>query len=1090
MKTIRDKKSIKNKIITSFLVMTLLPLMTVMTFVYFQSVRVMKRDVFNKLVAIRTLKVDRLNHWALHIKSDMELITQDTEVINGLSLLAKKTLSAQDKKVVARSRAMMSRFKNSDSAYQEIFIINPKTGIIELSTNKNSEGSDKTYDDFYKETKKTDGIFIKDIYFSNVLGALGMGFSSKIISNNEVKGLLVIRINLVTNLFPLLKERTGLGSTGETLIINKNHLALNELRWHENAPLKLKIGAEPAKRAVAKETGIIEAEDYRGEKILGAYSYVEQLGWGFVVKQDLKESYASIHKLSLLMLALIFVVTMISIIVSFLLGNSLTLPIKNLALTAEKIGKEEYDDLIEIDSNDELGFLSTTLKNAANNLKDNSIKNEAARSLAAKMIEEDTVAKFVTAASSNLLKLTNTQLMVFYFLDEAVGSYRPYFSFGANEKILKNVSVKDKDAEIGKCIVSRAVTYLDDIADNSDYTIETAAGPRSIKSIINIPLVSKNKVNGVISMGSLSTYSDKEREYIELILHILSTGYITIKSSSEMSDLAKELESRHKEVVEQSVELTNINKELENQTTELKSQKLRTEEANRLKSEFLSNMSHELRTPLNSILAISQGLLAGKAIAESKTKEYIAIVERNGRDLLALINDILDLSKIEAGKDELLISTYSVPDIVNLITDNIGILAEKKGIKFEVAKLEKMPHMVGDIIKIRQILTNICANAVKFTEKGTVSLRAHAKAEKLCFEIKDTGIGIPQAELSNIFQEFRQIDGTASRKYSGTGLGLAISSKLAEAMGGEITVASVVGAGSVFTFCLPQKIEAGVMLEQQDSYEFSILSEGGDGRILLVEDNADSMLAIKDIVEDVGLETVCAKNGSEAKEIIGKSIPSGVILDLMMPGINGFDVLEFLRADAQMKKVPVIIISAKTLKTSEYKVLLHNNVSQIIQKGSLNRAELQARIKKYFLKANKIKKEIREKVERKKTKGILKRSVLIVEDNADNVISLKLLLEELSANITVADTAKKGIKILKDNKDMLVLMDINLPDMSGTAALKKIREDVSNEGVPVIAVTAKAMKGDRENLLKQGFDDYISKPLDKNILLETVKRYL
>ncbi|MFZ4465372.1 MAG: response regulator, partial [Bacteroidales bacterium] len=518
----------------------------------------------------------------------------------------------------------------------------------------------------------------------------------------------------------------------------------------------------------------------------------------------------------------------------------------------------------------------------------------------------------------------------------------------------------------------------------------------------------------------------------------------------------------------------------------------------KLKTSFLSNMSHELRTPLNSVIALSGVLsrrLTGKVPEEEHS--YLNVIERNGKHLLLLINDILDLSRIEAGREEMNISNFNLDNLIHEIVEMIEPQAIQKNIRLDYISGDQKLIIRSDFEKCRHILQNIVANAVKFTDEGGVTITSSMKEMTIKIEVADTGIGIDKKFLPFLFDEFRQADDTNSRKNGGTGLGLAIAKKYVEMLGGNIHVDSARGVGSKFVLSLPAQID--------DSMTVSDSNESFSGRassemktkisqlitqvktILLVEDSEAIIIQMKDMLLQQGYKIMVARNGNEALDLIAKTIPDAVILDLMMPEVDGFEVLKRIRSQKATERLPVIILTAKYISKEELAFLKHNGIHQLIQKGGINKEQLLEEVAQMMF-PREIKQEASyKKPVRQTITG--KPLVLVVEDNPDNMLTIMALLAG-SCDIIEADDGLKGVEMARKHRPHLILMDIALPGMNGIDALAEIRLDSFLKEIPIIAVSASAMKGDREDFMAYGFDNYISKPIDHESFMKVINDYI
>ncbi|MDA3823309.1 MAG: response regulator, partial [Bacteroidales bacterium] len=529
---------------------------------------------------------------------------------------------------------------------------------------------------------------------------------------------------------------------------------------------------------------------------------------------------------------------------------------------------------------------------------------------------------------------------------------------------------------------------------------------------------------------------------------------------------------------------------------ELEIQKIQLGEASKLKTNFLSNMSHELRTPLNSVIALSGVLnrhLASKIPEEEYS--YIEIIERNGKHLLKLINDILDISRIEAGSEEVEITKFNTNNLIAELVTMIRPQAQETNIELLHKEDGTELFITSDANKCQHILQNLISNAVKFTDKGKVEVTAVLSKKNILITVSETGIGISESHIPHIFDEFRQADGSTSRRFGGTGLGLAIAKKYANLLGGNLSVKSTNGKGSEFTLILPVHYSGENQISKAETNgRFSLstikaphkpTTASSIGTILIVDDSEPSIIQMKDFLEESGYNILDAHDGEKALEIIAQTIPDAMVLDLMMPNIDGFEVLKTLRDNESTANVPVLILTAKHITKEELQFLKRNNIHQLIQKGDVNRSELMNAV------ATMLSPQTAETAKPPLEPQIIegKPLVLVVEDNPDNMITAKAILSD---NFTVleATDGKAAIEMAKQHTPNLILMDIDLPLMNGIEAFKAIRSNARLLHIPVIALTASALVSDRETILAHGFDGYLAKPIDETVFFKVINETL
>jgi signal transduction histidine kinase/CheY-like chemotaxis protein/HAMP domain-containing protein len=1093
-------KSVRARLTIWFLILTLIPLLGVLFIIYQQQVSIIEESTFDKLTVIRDLKIIHLNNWFNEREGDVKTISEDDE-LTSLEDVFRNNLSQEEKNsILKNSLGILNRYLKNYSVYEEIYVINAQTGIIEISSDKNNIGKNKSSNIYFTKVLETKSLYFQDIYFDKDDGnEIHMAYSMPIFSSkgntSHIIGVLVARIDLYNSLFKTLLNRTSLGETGETLIVNKDGVALNELRWHNDAPLKLHIKAEPAIKASQGNTGIVITEDYRGEKVLAAYTYIPKMGWGFVSKQDLNELYAPIREMIINFLLLFIVVSMVILLIAFSISKSISKPIVSINSVTKKIKEGDYTVRNVVETNDEFGSLAVSINKMAQSIESRISIDEGVAFISETIIGKSSILKFSTDLLQQLMKITKADMSTFYILNEEIATYDHLTSIGANEELLRSFSVKNPEGEFGNVFIDKRIYYLQDIPENTIFKFKTTVGDIVPKEIITIPIVVDGKVEAIISLINIAKFSSESYEALTKSWQAINIAYSNLLANEQTKTLAENLALFNQRLEVQSEELQQTSDELKEQNIELELQKKQLDEASRLKTTFLSNMSHELRTPLNSVIALS-GVLNRKLVSKIPKEEYsyLDVIERNGKHLLSLINNILDISRIESGREEIEITKFNVNNLVTELITMLKPQAMQKNIQLIQENSNGELLISSDVSKCKHILQNLIGNAVKFTDTGKVEVIIKKIKNTIVINIIDTGIGIPKNMLSHVFDEFRQVDGSTSRRFEGTGLGLAIAKKYADLLGGEISVKSTSGKGSEFTLSLPlfyagdqtgEVLETTHFKQSKTLAHESATNNPSSKTILVVEDSEPAIIQVKDILEEIGYQILVARDGSEALKMIHNTIPDGIILDLMMPRVDGFEVLKTLREDKLTELVPVLILTAKQITKKELKFLKSNNIHQLIQKGDIKRYELVHSITSMVFPF------IENKVQPKLVKSPIdgKPLVLVVEDNEDNMITLKALLADNYTVIEATD-GKKGVSLAKKHKPHIILMDIALPKMDGFEAFKTIRKLPTLKHIPIIAVTASALTEDREKILAFGFDAYIAKPIDEDIFYNTIKQLL
>jgi HAMP domain-containing protein/signal transduction histidine kinase/CheY-like chemotaxis protein len=966
------------------------------------------------------------------------------------------------------------------------------------------------------------------------------------------------------------------------------------------------------------------------------------------------------------------------------LAGNLTSQLRAIADVATAVTKGDLTRSIQVAAQGEVAFVKDNINEMIRNLKDTTSRNNEQDWLKTNLAkftrmlqgQKDllTVGRLIL---SELAPVVSAQQGVFYIMDG--GATEPELkllaSYAYRDRKGVNSRFKLGEGLVGQAALEKERILLNNVPD--DYIrISSGLGEARPMNIVVLPILFEGQVKAVMELSSVDQFNPTHQAFLDQLTESIGIVLNTIEANTRTEDLLKQSQSLASELQSRQEELQQTNQELEEKARQLFEQNAEVEKKNReveqarqalegkaqqlsltsrYKSEFLANMSHELRTPLNSLLILAEQLSTNPdGNLTPKQIEFAQTIRGSGEDLLKLINDILDLSKIESGTVTVDVGEVRFEEMQQNLERTFGHVAESKGLSFQIEIDQSMPVAIHtDAQRLDQVLKNLLSNAFKFTERGHVKLRVTAptdgwsaehsplnRAKRVfAFSVSDSGIGIPADKQSTIFEAFHQADGSTNRRYGGTGLGLAISRELARLLGGEIKLESSTGSGSTFTLFLPDAYASAITeknalpkpgvptVQPRENRpasvppftDVSIADDRGkisadEKSILIVEDDRDFAQWLLEAAHQAGFKAIVTPRGYPARLLASEFAPTAITLDISLPDVDGWKVLERLKADLTTRHIPVIVISAgdagpqnalkhgaivalrkpigpddiqavfakvRAMSESKKKKLLiveddatqrlslreligngsaelvdaataaealkalgddqfdcvvldlglpdmsgfdlieqirfgHPQLPIIVYTGKdlspkeeeqLNRVAQTVIVKDVrsperlydqtalwlHRNAAKLPKEKRELLQRlhDPDESLAGKKVLIVDDDIRNLFAMTSLLERYKMNVISAETGKAGIELLEGTPDVdLVLMDIMLPEMDGYDTMRAIRNMYGFEQLPIIALTAKAMRGDREKCIDAGASDYIAKPVETEQLLTLLRNWI
>jgi HAMP domain-containing protein/CheY-like chemotaxis protein len=958
------------------------------------------------------------------------------------------------------------------------------------------------------------------------------------------------------------------------------------------------------------------------------------------------------------------------------LAGNLTRQVRAIGDVATSVTKGDLSRSITVEARGEVALLKDNINQMIHtlaettrvNLEQDWLKTNLARFTRMLQGQRDllTVAQQVL---SELAALVGAQHGAFYMSDSEGGEtvLQLFASYAFSERKSASSRFRLGEGLVGQSALEKKRIMVLEAPPNY-VQISSGLGSAPPLGIVVVPILFESTVKGVIELATFGQFTPVQLGFLEQLLESLGIVVATIEATMRTDTLLRQSQRLTEELQSQQEELQQTNEELEEKAHQLSEQKAEVERKNRevetakreleekaeqlaltsrYKNEFLANMSHELRTPLNSLLILSRQLSENvEANLSDKQVRYAQTIHQSGADLLALINEVLDLAKIESGTMAVEPTPVLLSDLADYVERTFRHLATEKALELRTALAPGLPSSIDtDDMRLRQILRNLLSNAIKFTERGSVSLQIcaastlascpNALRAGVAFVVRDTGIGIPRDKQRIVFEAFQQADGSTSRKYGGTGLGLSISRELTGLLGGDLSVESTPGQGSSFTLVLPVRLPGAKSRALEDAparppvparvpallrRESSPVDDDrariapGDRVLLIVEDDHAFAEVLLGLARERGFRGVVASEGQAALELARALRPEAITLDLRLPDIDGWVLLDQLKHDAATRHVPVHVISAldggQRARESGALSVLHKPVTRetlssafeelasflsravrrllLVEDDAVQRDEIIAligdgdvettavgtgalalaaladerfdclvvdlqlpdmsgfeligRVKQLpsaarapiivytgreltrsehgelvRLSASVIVKDARSperlleetalflhRVEAdlpEEKRDLLRRvermdpllserRVLIVDDDLRNVFALTAILEQHQMHVFSAENGREALELLALESVDAVLMDIMMPEMDGYEAIRRIRQNPKHAALPVIALTAKAMAGDRDACIQAGASDYITKPVDLGQLLSLLRVWL
>ena len=1026
------------------------------------------------------------------------------------------------------------RLKNTAERGADVYsvFVLDRNGTIVASNEEIDIGKDKSNDLYFISGKE--GTFIKDAYVSDDRKIDTITFSAPVFDEENVVflGVVAMRVSM-GGLDEIATDRTGLGETCEIYLVNEDGYMITPSRFLNNTFLKQKVdifysGSEPEDVRYLDGYGqeVILCKSYMGTEVLRVHTHIPEMGWTLVAEMSTEEAFAPVVRIGDIMLIILAGLLLLGTTLAITLSGTITGPIERLRKGTEELIGGNLDYRVGTSRDDEIGQLSRAFDDMTANLNESraeleeynrglegmvdgrtveldrkvaeseqqrlaimniavdieetnkNLESEVAKrkriaeNLRKKQSAEEAYTDILTVTSrtidlntivteglSNLMKYTDSRLGVVYLCDRDHKTLLPVVARGAEDAVAEQAFLYGEGIP-GETAAKEEMVVATDLTDTI-YKIPSGDGAVPPDTIISMPIIFKDVLLGIVLTCYTKGATPELVGFIKRVTDQIAVAINNANAYAEIQEMAAELKSERDKLEMASRELA---------------------AASRTKSEFLANMSHELRTPLNSIIGFSEILHDGVfGPVNEKQAKYVNNVLVSGKHLLQLINDILDLSKVEAGKIELVYEDFSVSDAINEVRTLTASIAAKKSIVVDVSVDEGLPMIHADEGKFKQILYNLLSNAIKFTpEHGSVTVGARQSGDMAEISVTDTGIGISEADQKKLFQPFMQADATTSREYGGTGLGLSLVKKFSELHGGTAWVESEIGTGSTFTFTIPVECRAEAETETEAAEEDRLVEEiepevavaaetempekmhevpavvdamsaeeiaaiempeiiepegasGDEPLILVVEDDVSSSELLTVTLTGAGYRVIPAYNGRDALAVAKRLKPFAITLDIMLPGMDGWDVLKYLKYDSETSNIPVIVVSMLDEAEVGFSLGVVDYFVKPVEKRTLIAA------------LNTLKESL----------GIDMPKVLVVDDDPDAVELVASMIAPAGFEVLCAYGGEEGInKSFSEHPNVLIL-DLMMPDVSGFDVVSRLKTDPATRNIPIIICTSR-----------------------------------
>ncbi|MEA2547746.1 MAG: hypothetical protein QOE42_344 [Chloroflexota bacterium] len=1022
------RTSLRSRLVAYFVLLSAVTILVVGGVVYVRATDDVTRGIYDRLDAVAANKADALNRW-------IDEQTRNVVYVGSISGFGDDARAFLDpagstdarSTADARLREDLKKVVVGTADAEEIYILD-LDGTIRLSTFTAHEGQTQATEPFF--ISGSSHTTTQNVYSSSLTNRPTITVATPLFDQNgngQRVGVLAANLSL-QRLDRIILERTGLGQSGRTYLVGSDHRLIQGTSPGDAAAT---VDSTGISAVLAKQTGQGLYVDDRGVPVVGVFQWLGDRGAGLLAEMSQDEALGSARGLALTIGLVGLLSTIVLAAGIWVVARRVTRPILALAATASRVAGGDLDAVSGIRSEDEVGTLATAFDGMTSQLRESVATLERRvtertaelsrqRLYYASLVEVSPVAVVTMDQEERVSAWNPAATTLFGYLpDEAIGKR-------IDELILRTDELRAEGRDLAREATRGRVQRIGHRMRKDGSLVDV--------EVLMVPLVVEDE-----PLGFYAIYHD---------------------------------------------------------ISELQAARREADEANQAKSSFLAAMSHEIRTPMNAVIGMS-GLLMDTPL-DAEQRDYADTIRTSGEALLTIINDILDFSKIEAGRIELEAAPFALATTIEGALDVMGPVAAKKGVELVYEFDPDLPaSVVGDSGRLRQIVLNLLSNAIKFTEQGEVVLTVSgapdagpgadrpgtdpgpARSWELRLDVHDTGIGIPPDRIGRLFQSFSQADASISRRFGGTGLGLAISRRLSELMGGSMWAESsgIAGEGSTFHMVshLPEAIEQPVPADIPSAPTIADSNASIAGRrVLVVDDNATNLRILVAQLERLGLDVTATTDPRAARDLatVAPADFAAILSDYRMPDLDGVALAAAVHGSGMASPPPVIILSSAGQRDRDA-IGVVAFLSKPVKPGPLRDAVLAVLTGRVVGDAP--------RPERAATDAGLgvrhPLRILLAEDNTVNQKLALRLLERMGYTADVAVNGLEAVAAVERAPYDLVLMDIQMPELDGLEASRRIRSEWPDRTLRIVAMTANAMEGDREACIAAGMDDYVSKPI-------------